>query len=169
MGEQVKLSKHKKIEIAEGIQDNLDRFGGDVSVSVFVKKKAPKQSNYVMFYQAVNLELVKILKPNACKLLLYLMSKAQYDNYVGINQETMQEDLGYKTLKSIVDAIKELQSYNIVISIPDLADKRRNVYFINPCQSWKGKVAKRIEAITIANGGEFTQLHLPFMDNTSPL
>lgn len=169
MSEQVRLSKHKKIEIADGIQDNLDGFGGDVSVSVFVKKKAPKQSNYVMFYQAVNLELVKILTPCGCKVLLYLMSKTQYDNYIGVNQKTIQEDLGYKAPVSIVNAIKELQSYNIVISMPDLVDKRRNVYFINPCQSWKGKVAKRIEAIKIANGGEFTQLHLPFMDNTSPL
>lgn len=169
MSEQVKLGKHKKIEIANGIQDNFDGFGGDVSVSVFVKKKTPKQSNYVMFYQTVNLELVKILKPNACKVLLYLMSKTEYDNYVGVNQATIQEELDYKSVDSVKTAIKELKSYNIVISMPDLADKRRNVYFINPCQSWKGKVAKRIKAITIANGGEFTQLHLPFMDNTSPI
>jgi DNA-binding MarR family transcriptional regulator len=141
-----------------------DQFNGDVSVSVYVKKKVPKQSNYVMFYQAVNLELVKILKPNACKVLLYLMSKTQYDNYVGVNQETIQEELDYSSKTTVVNAINELKSYNIIISLPDLIDKRRNVYFINPYQSWKGKVAKRIEAVKKANSLEFAQLSLPFTD-----
>ncbi len=59
---------------------------------------------------------------------------------------------------------KELKSYHIVISMPDLVDKRRNVYFIIPYQSWKGKVAKRIEAVNSANNLDFTQLSLPFTD-----
>jgi hypothetical protein len=161
MSKELKLDKYQSERIVNNIQDNFD---GDVSVSVYVKKKVPKQSNYVMFYQAVNLELVKILTPCACKVLLYLMSKTKYDNYVGVNQETIQEELGYKAPKSIVDAVKELKSYNIVISMPDLVDKRRNVYFINPYQSWKGKVAKRIEAVKTANNLDFTQLSLPFTD-----
>ena len=70
-----------------------------------------------MFYQAVNLELVKILKPNACKVIMYLMSKAQYDNYVGVNQETIMEDLGYKSRDTIVRGIKELTKLNIVIAV----------------------------------------------------
>jgi DNA-binding MarR family transcriptional regulator len=119
-----------------------------------------------MFYQAVNLELVKILKPNGCKVLLYLMSKTNYDNYVGVNQETIQEELGYKQPKSVVEAIKELKQYNIIVSMPDLIDKRRNVYFINPYQSWKGKVAKRIEVVKKANNLDWMQLELPFTDKT---
>ena len=166
MGKELKLGKHQSEKIIHSIQDNFD---GDVSVSIYVKKKAPKQSNYVMFYQAVNLELVKLLTPCACKVLLYLMSKTEYDNYVGVNQETIQEELGYKAPKSIVDAVKELKSYNIVVSMPDIVDKRRNVYFINPYQSWKGKVAKRIEAVKKANNLEFTQLSLPFMDKVDLL
>lgn len=169
MGKELKLDKQQSVRIANSIQDNFDGFDGDVSVSVYVKKKTPKQSNYVMFYQAVNLELVKILKPNACKVLLYLMSKTEYDNYIGVNQKTIQEELDYKSVDSVKTAIKELKSYNIVISMADLVDKRRSVYFINPYQSWKGKVAKRIDAVKKANSLEFTQLHLPFMDNTNPL
>lgn len=158
---ELKLDRHQSERIVNTMQD---QFNGDVSVSVYVKKKVPKQSNYVMFYQAVNLELVKILKPNACKVLLYLMSKTQYDNYVGVNQETIQEELDYSSKTSVVNAINELKSYNIIISLPDLIDKRRNVYFINPYQSWKGKVAKRIEAVKKANSLEFSQLSLPFTD-----
>ena len=48
--------------------------------------------------------------------------------------------------------------------MPDLVDKRRNVYFINPYQSWKGKVAKRIEAVKKSNGLDSVQLSLTFMD-----
>lgn len=165
MSKEPKLDKHKAERIVNSMQDHFD---GDVSVSVYVKKKAPKQSNYVMFYQAVNLELVKILKPNACKVLLYLMSKTGYDNYVGVNQETIQEELDYKSKDSVIKAIKELKAYNIIISMPDIVDKRRNVYFINPYQSWKGKVASRIEAVKKANSLEFTQLSLPFMDKANP-
>jgi len=161
MSKELKLDKNQSERIVNSMQNHFD---GDVSVSVYVKKKTPKQSNYVMFYQAVNLELVKILKPNACKVLLYLMSKTEYDNYIGVNQQTIQEELDYKSKDSVVNAIKELKSYNIIISMPDVVDKRRNVYFINPYQSWKGKVAKRIETVKNANNLDFTQLSLPFTD-----
>ena len=160
MSKELKLDKYQSERIVNSMQEHFD---GDVSVNVFVKKKVPKQSNYVMFYQAVNLELVKILKPNACKVLLYLMSKTQYDNYVGVNQETIQEELEYKSKDTIIRAIKELKLYNIIITMPDVVDKRRNVYFINPYQSWKGKVAKRIEAVKKSSTLDFAQLSLPFM------
>lgn len=155
------MDKSKQLNIAKSIQQEL---GEETSVSVYVKKKTPKQSNYVMFYQAVNLELVKVLQPNACKVLLYLMSKTEYDNYIGISQETIQEDLEYKSVRSVQNAIKELKANNIIISIPDLYDKRRNVYFLNPYQSWKGQVAKRIEAVKKSKELDLDQLQLPFTD-----
>ncbi|NBV87500.1 MAG: hypothetical protein EBS01_14815 [Verrucomicrobia bacterium] len=138
--------------------------GEETSVSVYIKKKVPKQSTYVMFYQQVNLELVKELQPNACKVLLYLMSKTEYDNYIGVNQETIQEELGYSSIRSVQNALKELKTLNIVLTVPDLVDKRRNVYFINPLQSWKGKVAKRIEAVKRIAEAKGEQLTLPFTD-----
>jgi len=156
------VDKEKSKKIVESIQDTI---GEDTSVSVFVKKKIPKQATYTMFYQSVNLELVKVLKPNSCKVLLYLMSKIQYDNYVGVDQQTIQEDLEYKTPKSVVDAIKELKSYNIVLSMQDVHDRRRNVYILNPLQSWKGKVAQRINHISKLNSQTSTQLSLPFMSD----
>ena len=163
MGKEINLGKVKQSKIVEGIHNEL---GENVDVSVYVKRAVPKQSTYVMFYQEVNLELVKLLKPNACKVLLYLMSKTQYDNYVGVNQETIQEDLDYKSKDSIIQAIKELKKYNIILSLPDLQDRRRNVYYINPYQSWKGKVAKRIEQVKKAHDRIGIQLELPFTSRT---
>lgn len=158
------MNKIKQENIAKAIQDEL---GQDTSVSVYIKsKKIPKQSTYIMFYQAINLELVKILSNAGCKVLMYLMSKLQYDNYIGVDQITIMEDLGYKRPKSIGDGIKELVKYNIVLILPDLTDKRRNVYYINPYQSWKGQVAKRIEIVKKSKQGDFEQLELPFTERT---
>jgi DNA-binding MarR family transcriptional regulator len=157
------MDKSKLQNIAQSVKDEL---GEDTSVNVYIKKKAPKQSTYVMFYQQVNLELVKELQPNACKVLLYLMSKTQYDNYIGVNQETIQEELGYSSIRSVQNALKELKALNIVITMNDLDDKRRNVYFINPYQSWKGKVAKRIEVVKRLAGLNGEQLFLPFTERT---
>lgn len=155
-----------QLNIVQGIQEEL---GEDTSVSVYIKKKQLKQSNYVMFYQAVNLELVKILPPNACKVLLYLMSKTQYDNYVGVDQLTIMEDLCYKRPKSVNDAIKILKELNIVLTLPDLTDRRRKVYYINPYQSWKGDVRKRIDMVKKSKQGDFEQLNLPFTERTELL
>ena len=101
----LEVNKAKSERIIQSLQDEFEQ---DISVSIFVKKKTPKQSDYTMLYQEVTLELVKILKPNACKILLYLNSKLQYDNYIGVNQETIMEDLGYGSKKTIVQGIKEL-------------------------------------------------------------
>jgi DNA-binding MarR family transcriptional regulator len=160
------IKKSKLENIAQSVRDEL---GEETSVSVYVKKKVPKQSTYVMFYQQVNLELVKELQPNACKVLLYLMSKTQYDNYIGVNQETIQEELGYSSIRSVQNALKELKSLHIILTMPDLDDKRRNVYFINPFQSWKGKVAKRIEAVKRLAEANGEQLSLPFTERTELL
>jgi predicted transcriptional regulator len=97
------------------------------------------------------------------------MSKTEYDNYVGVNQETIQEELNYSSKTTVVNAINELKSYNIILSTPDLVDKRRNVYFINPYQSWKGKVAKRIEAVAKLKNIDIKQLELPFSDRVHKL
>ena len=148
-------------------KDIKDAYGEDTKVSVYVGRSIPKQSNYAMLYQDVNLELVKVLRPNACKLLLYMMSKTQYDNYIGVNQETMREDLEYKSKKTIVDGIKELMNYNIILVLEDLDDKRRNVYYLNPMQSWKGKVAKRIQTIKRMKKENPQQMELPFLPEDS--
>ena len=128
----LEVNKAKSERIIQGLQDEFEQ---DISVSIFVKKKIPKQSDFTMLYKEVTLELFKILKPNACKILLYLISKLQYDNYVGVNQETIMEDLGYRSKKTNVQGIKELVELNVVITLPDLSDKGRNVYYINPYQS----------------------------------
>jgi hypothetical protein len=93
------------------------------------------------------------------------MSKTGYDNYIGIDQETIMEELEYKSKQSVVSAIQELKLQNIVISVRDIQDKRRNVYILNPYQSWKGKVANRIKAVKeLQKENTGIQLNLPFIE-----
>ena len=147
-------------KIAQGVKDIT---GEETQVSIHVKKKIPRQSStYTMFYQNINLELVKHLKPNSCKVLMYMMAKTGYDNFVGVNQETIQEELDYTSIRSVQVAISELKKMNIIIATKDLADKRRNIYFINPLQSWKGKVAKRLQSMARLKEINADQLSLPF-------
>jgi hypothetical protein len=48
----------------------------------------------------------------------------------------------------------------IVIKVKHLSDKRRNDYFINPMQAWKGKTINRKMALSTLNKELESQLHL---------
>ena len=136
--------------------------GEEIQVNVFVKAKSTKTSNFVMFYQQVNYELIMLLKPNTCKLLLYFMAKCKYDNLIETHQLTMMEDLGYTSLDTIQKGIKELKKLNIILSVKDAQDRRRKVYFLNPYQSWKGEAANRKNYVAQQNIIDPQQLQLPF-------
>ena len=136
--------------------------GEEIQVNVFVKAKSTKTSNFVMFYQQVNYELIMLLKPNTCKLLLYFMAKCKYDNLIETHQLTMMEDLGYTSLDTIQKGIKELMKLNIILSVKDAQDRRRKVYFLNPYQSWKGEAANRKNYVAQQNKIDPQQLQLPF-------
>ena len=136
--------------------------GEEIQVNVFVKAKSTKTSNFVMFYQQVNYELIMLLKPNTCKLLLYFMAKCKYDNLIETHQLTMMEDLGYTSLDTIQKGIKELKKLNIILSVKDAQDRRRKVYFLNPYQSWKGEAANRKNYVAQQNKIDPQQLQLPF-------
>ena len=48
-----------------------------------------------------------------------MMAKTGYDNMVGVNQETIMEDLEYQSIRSVRGAISELKKMNIIVSTPD--------------------------------------------------
>jgi DNA-binding MarR family transcriptional regulator len=103
-----------------------------------------------------------LLKPNTCKLLLYFMAKCKYDNLIETHQQTIMEDLGYTSLESVGKAIKTLKDLNVIIAVKDANDRRRNVYFLNPYQSWKGEAANRKNYVAQQNKIDPQQLQLPF-------
>lgn len=157
------MKKNVKNEYAF-IQDLKNHYREDESIDVnlFIKAKSTKTSNFVMFYQQVNFELIMLLSPKTCKLLLYFMAKCKYDNMIEIYQQTMMEDLNYTSVTTITNAIKDLKKLNIILSVKDTHDRRRNVYYLNPYQSWKGGAGKRAKYVALQNRIDPQQLQLPF-------
>ena len=90
----IKENKKKTVEVVKQMKETYKEEGGEVSVTVYNgRKKIKGIPDYTMIFQIVNEILTRKLKPATCKVLLYLLSIAQYDNFVGINIETLSERL----------------------------------------------------------------------------
>lgn len=146
-------------EKLESIRDHAMSEIEGAEVSVFVKQKRPPVETYTMFFQAVNGLLVKGLTPASCKILLYMISNAQYGNYITKQVEWMSEDLDL-SIATVKRAVKQLVDNNILLKIPNPQDKRQNDYYLNPTQSWKGKVKERDKAMKYLQQNVGKQLNL---------
>ena len=146
------------VAIRDGITGELET----AKVTVIVQKDIPKYSDkFTILFQAVNLNLIKRMKPITTKLLFYFCAIVQYENKIDRTITEMMEDLNYSR-PSISIALKELEEMNIVYREAYSDDKRRFIFRLNPLQSWKGKPAERIKAMQKLNP---TQLLLPFDEN----
>jgi DNA-binding MarR family transcriptional regulator len=140
----IKENKKKAYKVVSEMKEIYQQEGGNVSVTVYNgRNKIKGMPDWIMIFQAINETLTRELKPATCKVLLYLLSIAQYDNFVGINIETLQEKLSLSKV-TVITAMNELKKKNILLSVKDSLDKRRNVYKLNPHQSWRGTHKKRI-------------------------
>jgi len=141
---------NKKIvnKLSASIKDIYkEEIGTETNISIYNGRQRLRGTpEFIMYFQVVGAAMSKKLKPATCKVLLYLFSKTEYSNYVGVNIETIQEDLEFSK-NTIINSIKQLEEYNILITTKDDNDKRRNVYFLNPHCSWKGTFVKRKETI----------------------
>lgn len=140
----IKENKKKAYKVVSEMKEIYQQEGGNVSVTVYNgRNKIKGMPDWIMIFQAINETLTRELKPGTCKVLLYLLSIAQYDNFVGINIETLQEKLSLSKV-TVITGMNELKKKNILLSIKDSLDKRRNVYRINPHHSWRGSNQKRV-------------------------
>lgn len=136
--------KESKKTAEKVVTQMKETYGDETSVVVYNgRKKIKGMPDWVMIFQVINETLTKELKPATCKLLLYLLSIIQYDNFVGMNIKTLSEKLKL-TERTIIEGMNELRHKNILLSIKDPADKRRNVYRLNPHHSWRGSNQKRL-------------------------
>jgi DNA-binding MarR family transcriptional regulator len=134
------MSKENLNKIARSVNENMP---GINAITIITGRKFPKGvPDWVMMFQVVSKDLSKKLTPAGCKVLLYMISLMQYSNHIGVNQNTMAEDLEM-SLRSVNGAVKELKEMGVVLSYKDPQDKTRNVYMINPHSAWKGKAQKR--------------------------
>jgi DNA-binding MarR family transcriptional regulator len=120
------------------------------------KGKMP-DSVWILQSFAQNIHRLKLSK-SALDILFYFIGYLKYQNFIGIDVLTICETLDKK--KSIVGkAMKELKDKNIIISIKENQDRRRNVYWINPETMYRGKALDRTKQLKEADKNKI-QLNL---------
>lgn len=150
--------KRKALEIIKNALQMAGINADEYDFSLYKKNKVKSAPNIQVFQTAAYLAAT-CLSPSANKILMYFLSLSEFENYVGIDQLSLHEDLGM-SLSSTERGIKELCDNGIIIKSKHPSDKRRNDYFINPMSAWKGKTLNRKIALQKLNTEENNQLHL---------
>jgi hypothetical protein len=101
---------------------------------------------FTMLMQGVTLAMIREISPSASKLLLYLISVAEYKNIICKPPYLWAADLKYSS-RQIFRATNELINMGLLFKSKDIIDKRISVYKINPLQSWKGTEIDRKKTI----------------------
>jgi DNA-binding MarR family transcriptional regulator len=145
----------------ESIKETLEKEGlslDDYSFSLFKKSAVKAAPNIQLFQTAANVAATT-LTPSANKILMYILSIAEFENFLSMDQKTLNENLGI-SLRAVEYGIKELIDNGIIIKVKHPSDKRRNDYFLNPMQAWKGKTLNKKIAIVQFFKDNGTQLSL---------
>lgn len=147
-----------KKELAYRIQDLVNEFSKDENHETVVNIRTGKKrlqvfsEPFVMVTQRMAFSMAVNGNKSTALVFLYFVGIQAYKNLVGVDQKTIAEDLGY-CKRTITQSIKELEEANIVKRIPNINDRRRNDYVMNPHGVWKGDafekqtVLRKINAI----------------------
>ncbi len=154
----IPITSEQAYDVANGIRERLN-LHEEVQVSVYSKRKSAPIPNYTMIFQAVGFLMINEITPSSLKLLWYFVTKLQYSNHIGIDQQTMVDDTGL-SIQTVKACIKQLSEKNIVLSYDDIQDKRRNVYIINPNIAWRGTSTERMKTLKKLMGVDPNQLSL---------
>lgn len=97
----------------------------------------------------------KDLNGQSMKVLMFLMSRLSFENYIGLEQKAICEKLDmHKTDVSL--AIKKLVDKGILERGPKLG--RSSTYKLNPFYGWKGRVKnlqeERKKRLSVVDGGK---------------
>lgn len=144
------ITKNETVLITDTITGAMET--ADVRVNVFVAKDQPKFRGepYTMLFQKLGIVTAKNIQPVTAKLLLYLCACVEYGNVINKGAEQIAEELGYSK-RNVYRALKELQDLKVIIRDKNATDKRMSLIYLNPYQSWKGKVSDRKKKIASFN------------------
>jgi DNA-binding MarR family transcriptional regulator len=150
--------KRRALTIIKGALELAGLDPEQYDLNLYKKGKVKAAPNIQLFQTAAYLAAT-CLSPSANKILMYFLSISEFENFVGIDQLTLHEDLNI-SIASTERGIRELVENGIVIRTKHPSDKRRNDYFINPMQAWKGKTLNRKIALNKLNKENPNQLHM---------
>lgn len=141
-----KNNHYSKGELVDGVRDAMRdaKEGTNINISVSDKKRVPIPPNVMVFQTFAYLAATK-MTPAANRILMLFLAISQYEGGVSMDVETIKDELGIKTKKTVITALNQLEAEGILIKVPYLKDKRRHEYYINPIAAWKGNGAGRRE------------------------
>lgn len=149
--------KRKALNIARGALELAGMNPDDYTLSIY-KKTTVKSAPNIQVFQTAAYLAATCLTPSANKILMYFLSQSEFENYISIDIKTLHEELNM-SLSSSEKGLKELTDNGIIIKIKHISDRRRNDYYINPMQAWKGKTLNRKMALAKLSN-DTPQLHL---------
>ena len=139
------LNKSTAENIAEAVKKELNE---DMQVSVMIRGRVPVIPDFVMMFQEVMKRIVvgEGLSLITYRVFCFMVASMEFQNFIGIDIKTMAEDLKV-SVPSVDRAMKQLKELNIIISIKDTLDRRRNAYMLNPLAGWKGKARNYVSVV----------------------
>ena len=129
------IMRHRKIA-------SFDQDTGEILRGVIVYcgvKQNPYSTGWVMNSQEA-LELLasdKDLTKESLRVLMFLMARLDFENWIRITQKEISEKLGIKK-SNISKAVLLLEEKGIILRGPKLG--RSSAFRLNPYFGWKGKV-----------------------------
>ena len=150
------LNEKELLKIRSAVDGSIE---GDVQVNIRVAKNRIKLPPNVMVFQAFAYLAATTLKASTNRILMLLFSIQAYENLVGMDVQTIQEELNLSK-PTVVNGLKELESNGIIIKSHCLYDRRRNEYYINPMSAWKGNSFTRNKMIENMNKVSPNQLSI---------
>ena len=103
------------------------------------KKTFPESVEYLSIFSHGLKYLAKFrLSPTETAVLLEMLSRLEFENWIRVSQQTIGEDLGLKK-QSVSIAVKKLIKLGIIEKAEDPSDRRRLIYRFNPSLGWRGE------------------------------
>lgn len=90
---------------------------------------------------------------------MWFFAVSQYENFVGVDIQTLIEEL-LMSKRAVIDGLNELEENNIIIKFKNGRDRRRHDYFINPTAAWRGNSVARKMFINKVNFEDPKQLKM---------
>jgi predicted transcriptional regulator len=98
---------------------------------------------------------------------MLFFSKTAYENFIGMDVKSIAEALKI-TERSVISSLNELVENNIIIKVPNVTDKRRNDYFVNPMAAWRGNSFARKKSLTKIEKIDANQLSIFGLEESDP-
>ena len=138
MEENVKQESEKKVLQLQKRKRYIAVTDDEGNVSGFFPLKNKNLGkDWVAMYQSALLTLAKWNLPNEqYRVMLALLSKVDFDNYLTIDQQNIADELGMKR-PNVTKAIKALNERNILVEGPRAG--LHKTYRLNPFVAHKGK------------------------------